>query len=97
MVRSGTTNPEQAMKAAYRIGLRIVGPAYLYQAIYSTLPDDMDEISKNKAADYLQQRIWTSAWQDTAQFTQGIFDAIPVEKAIQIAQTIYDGWDTRAQ
>jgi len=52
---------------------------------------------KNAVADYLQQRIWTSAWQDTAQFTQGIFDAIPVEKAIQIAQTIYDGWDTRAQ
>jgi hypothetical protein len=97
MVRSGTTNPEQAMKAAYRIWLRIAGPAYLYQAIYSTLPDDMDEKMKNAVADYLQQRIWTSAWQDTAQFTQGIFDAIPVEKAIQIAQTIYDGWDTRAQ
>lgn len=70
MVREGTTNPEQAMKAAYRIGLRIAGPAYLYQAIYSTLPNDMDDKIKHVVADYLQQRVWTSAWQDTAQFTQ---------------------------
>lgn len=67
----------------------------MYQAVYNAMPDDMDEKMKNAVADYFQQRIWTSAWQDTAQFTQGLFDAVPVEKALQIGQLIYDGYSTR--